>query len=145
MTEKLVVGSCVLVTLGLFQSCAPDFAPTDETFIRNVMAEQETAWDAGDIPAFMNGYSNDVCFMGRKTRTCGAREVEKNYLANYPDKAAMGDMRFDIHELVPAGADHAWMTGAWELVRATDTIGGGFSLLWHREAAGWRIIRDHTY
>jgi ketosteroid isomerase-like protein len=57
----------------------------------------------------------------------------------------MGDLTFVVQELVPVGADHAWLTGTWSLSRASDTLGGGYSLLWVREKHGWRIVRDHTY
>lgn len=99
----------------------------------------------GDIPAFMAGYADDICFIGMSGRTCGKEKVKANYQEHYPDRAAMGDLRFGIHEVVMAGTGHAWATGTWELIRTADTLGGGFSLLWRRDANGWRIIRDHTY
>jgi ketosteroid isomerase-like protein len=135
--------------VGCFVACqpAPDrtFQASDEAAIRRVMADQEKAWDQGDIPGFMEGYAESVCFISKKGRTCGKAGVTANYLKSYPDKATMGDLLFDGLEVLPAGADHAWVTGRWRLFRAADTVGGGFSLLWEREAAGWRILRDHTY
>ena len=134
-----------IVSLLLLASCRHhSFQPEDET-IRAVMAQKQRDWDAGDIKAFMNGYSDSVCFISAKGSTCGRAEVTANYLRNYPDKAAMGDLIFDRLEVLPAGDDHAWCTGRWSLVRARDTIGGGFSLFWERGPSGWRILRDHTY
>lgn len=131
--------------LCLLTACTTPFTPTDDTAIRTAMADQELAWDMGDIPGFMQGYSDTVCFIGSRGTTCGRDAVTANYLRNYPDQAAMGDLAFGIQEVVPAGDDHAWVTGTWTLVRAADTLGGGFSLLWARERDGWRIVRDHTY
>lgn len=134
-----------IVSLLVLVSCRHhSFQPENET-IRAVIAQQERDWDAGDIKAFMNGYSDSVCFISAKGSTCGRAEVTANYLRNYPDKAAMGDLIFDRLEVLPAGDDHAWCTGRWSLVRARDTIGGGFSLFWERGPSGWRILRDHTY
>ncbi len=116
-----------------------------EVAIRQVMTDQEAAWDRGDIPGFMEGYADSVCFISKKGMTCGKAEVTANYLRTYPDKSAMGDLTFGIHEVVMAGEAHAWLTGTWELIRASDTVGGGFSLLWKKEPQGWRILRDHTY
>jgi len=133
------------ILLLLLTACTPRFTPADDAAIRTVMAEQEAAWDRGDIPGFMEGYSDTVCFLSSRGSTCGRDAVTANYLRNYPDDAAMGDLAFGIQELLPAGGEHAWLTGTWHLVRAVDTLGGGFSLLWAKEAQGWRIVRDHTY
>ncbi len=123
---------------------APD-TTADAAAIKEVLAMQERAWDQGDITQFMSGYAAEVCFIGRRGRTCGREAVARNYQKNYPNKAAMGDLRFEITELLPAGEGFAWMTGNWELVRTADTLGGGFSLLWQKGTEGWRILRDHTY
>lgn len=121
------------------------FSKQDEGSIRQVMADQEKAWDAGDIPGFMEGYADSVCFVSKKGSTCGKAGVTANYQKSYPDKATMGDLTFGGLEILGAGANNAWCTGTWELIRARDTVGGGFSLLWERTAQGWRILRDHTY
>lgn len=135
-----------LILLALFLvACSTVFGPADEAAIRAVMAGQEEAWDRGDIPGFMEGYSDSICFIGRRGRTCGRDAVTANYLRKYPDKAAMGDLTFGIHEVVPAGAGHAWLTGTWQLVRPADTLGGGFTLLWVKGPEGWKIVRDHSY
>lgn len=123
---------------------APDLQ-VDGTAIRQVMAEQEAAWDRGDIRGYMAGYAEDICFIGRRGRTCGKEAVTRNYEKNYPDRAAMGDLHFVLHEVLPAGGEHAWVTGTWELFRTADTLGGGFSLLWRNGPDGWRILRDHSY
>lgn len=131
-------------------ACAPGpvqdpFTPDDAAAIRAVMAAQEMAWDRADIEGFMQGYADTVCFLSPRGRTCGRTEVTANYKRSYPDASAMGDLSFGIGEVVPAGADHAWMTGTWRLVRSRDTLSGAFSLLWVKQAQGWRIARDHTY
>jgi ketosteroid isomerase-like protein len=129
----------------LFLSFAPGFSPADEKAIRQVMDAQEKAWDRGDIPGFMEGYSDSVCFISKRGKTCGKAAVTANYVKSYPDKSAMGDLMFDQLEVLGAGADNAWCTGNWHLYREKDTIGGGFSLFWERTPKGWRILRDHTY
>ncbi len=134
-----------LIGLLSLVACSPAFRPEDDAAIRIVMAQQEAAWDRGDIPAYMEGYADDVCFTSGKGTTCGREAVTSNYLRKYPDKAAMGDLTFGIDELLPAGQGHAWLTGTWQLVRSADTLGGGFSLLWKKEGKDWRIIRDHSY
>ena len=131
------------VILGLV-SCT-GYSEADERAIRTVLAEQESAWDRGDIPGFMEGYAEEICFFSRQGRTCGKQQVTDNYLKSYPNKEAMGNLAFTIHEVAPVGDDHAWVAGLWELRRTADTLDGGFSLLWQRQAEGWRILRDHSY
>ena len=116
-----------------------------EGAIRSVMTEQESAWDAGDIEGFMEGYHEQVCFISSRGTECGREAVTAQYKRSYPDKGSMGDLQFDLGEILPTGAEHAWCTGKWTLFRTDDTLSGGFSLLWLRTPEGWRILRDHTY
>lgn len=109
------------------------------------MAEQQAAWDRGDLLGFMDGYADSVCFIGPKGRTCGKKAVTANYIRSYPDSTAMGKLTFDHIEVLPTGTDHAWCTGRWQLQRTSDTLSGGFSLLWRHMDGRWSIIRDHTY
>ncbi|MBL7980701.1 MAG: nuclear transport factor 2 family protein [Flavobacteriales bacterium] len=144
-----------LLLLLLAVACSPasrpentavrSFGLDDEQAIRSLMADQESAWDRGDIAGFMAGYADTVVFVSPQGTTRGRDAVTANYMRSYPDASAMGDLTFGINEVVPAGADHAWSTGTWRLVRAADTLSGAYSLLWVRQADGWRIARDHTY
>ncbi len=130
--------------LVLLSACSRTDGARDAA-IATVMDDQEAAWDRGDIDGFMAGYSDTVCFIGSRGRTCGRAAVTANYKRSYPDKAAMGDLSFQTDEVLPLGTDHAWATGRWTLVRATDTLHGGYTLLWVKEQTGWRIARDHSY
>jgi len=140
-----VIMRSIFPFLLLCAACTTRFGTADEQAIRAVMAEQEAAWDKGDILGFMQGYSDTVCFIGSRGSTCGRDAVTANYQRSYPDPSAMGDLAFGDLELLPAGADHAWVTGTWTLLRQADTLAGGFSLLWVKELEGWRIARDHTH
>jgi ketosteroid isomerase-like protein len=146
-TRYISGGLAILILLAGLAGCneAGSFTAQDELSIRQVLADQESAWDRGDIHAFMEGYADSVCFIGKNGRNCGKEAVTQNYLRNYPDKAAMGDLTFDLHEVIGAGQGHAWGTGNWSLHRQVDTLAGGFSLLWSNSSGSWRIIRDHSY
>jgi len=141
-----VMLGCFMGAIVLIMSCGgPQRPASDLSDIRSAMAAQEHAWDRGDIPGFMEAYSDTICFISSRGTRCGRSEVQASYARNYPDQAAMGDLNFVIHEVIPVGPDHAWCTGEWSLYRTADTLGGGFSLLWTLETQGWRITRDHTY
>lgn len=133
-----------LMCLALLAGCGCDRG-SNEAAVRAVMADQERAWDAGDIEGFMAGYAPEICFTGRGGLTCGKADVTADYKKAYPDAASMGDLTFGIGELLFAGDRHAWMTGTWELRRTGDTLDGGFTLLWEKRSEGWLILRDHSY
>ncbi|MBP6699538.1 MAG: nuclear transport factor 2 family protein [Flavobacteriales bacterium] len=141
-----VVSALVALGSGLMVvGCGHTEGWDGEAAVREVMLQQEQAWDRGDIPGFMVGYDEKVCFISPKGSTCGRDSVTARYLRTYPDQQAMGDLEFGIGEVLPAGNDHAWCTGTWKLHRSRDTVAGGFSLFWARTPQGWRILRDHTY
>ena len=135
----------VLCSVAGMQACTtPAGTPTDDA-IRIEMDHQVHAWNTGDIPGFMEAYADNACFIGAGGRTCGKAVVTARYRQHYPDRAAMGHLLFDQLEVLEAGAEHAWCTGHWQLLRSQDTLSGGFSLFWERAPEGWRILRDHTY
>ncbi len=135
-----------IVFLLLLAACAaPTFSSSDMEAIRSTMSQQEKAWNNGDIPGFMLAYDDSACFISLKERTCGKSVVTTRYEKHYPDRETMGTLDFRQLELLGAGADHAWCTGTWRLVRSQDTLSGGFSLFWGRTPQGWRVLRDHTY
>ncbi len=128
----------------LLAACSVPFDASDTEAIAGVMRSQEKEWDAGRIDGFMDGYWDEVCFLGKADQDCGRAAVTERYKKSYPDAAAMGDLTFKTIELLPAGDAHAWCTGTWQLVRATDTLAGRFSLLWQKREGQWRILRDHS-
>jgi len=135
---RTILGLFLLIGCGAGPTTSPNLA------IRNAMQLQQVAWNNGDIPGFMIAYSDTICFISKKGRTCGKEAVTSNYQTSYPEKATMGQLQFVLHEVLPAN-DRAWVTGTWELLREKDTVGGGFSLFWVNERGNWRIVRDHTY
>ncbi|MFZ1686627.1 MAG: SgcJ/EcaC family oxidoreductase [Flavobacteriales bacterium] len=120
------------------------FGPAERDAIALVMSLQEKAWDAGDLQGFMDGYWDEVCFLGKADQNCGRDAVTARYKKSYPDAAAMGDLTFTTIEVLPAGEGHAWCTGTWKLIRTADTLAGRFSLLWQQREGEWRILRDHS-
>ncbi|MBD3749934.1 MAG: nuclear transport factor 2 family protein [Sphingobacteriales bacterium] len=119
---------------------------SQEKEIRNVLETQRKAWNRGDIPAFMQGYwkSDSLMFFGSKGPTYGWTKTLENYQKNYPDKAAMGILTFDVKEVRMLDETHAFVLGAWHLQRAKDEPHGFFTLLFQKFGNEWKIIVDHT-
>ena len=132
--RRLQVLSCCALLLG----CAAPSSP------HQVLETQASAWNRGDIEAFMETYARDISFSsGGETRR-GWEQVLSRYRRRYPDREAMGTLSFselEIHELSDRAA---WLTGRWRLEREADAPHGVFTLILRRDAGGWRIIHDHT-
>lgn len=114
--------------------------------IRAVLTEQQTAWNRGDIPAFLQGYWNspELTFAGSDGVVRGYGGLLERYRKAYPDKAHMGELQFSALEIRSLGPDSALVLGNWHLKRPVGDAGGVFSLVFHRFPVGWRIIHDHT-
>lgn len=131
-----------------------DATPDDAAAIRQVMAEQQAAWNRGDIDGFMQGYKDapDTTFVGASVRR-GYRAILASYRAHYAGVDQMGRLTFsDLSvRLLPdddGRVRYAVVTGRFHLDRqahgAVAQDDGVYSLLWERTPAGWRIILDHT-
>lgn len=118
----------------------------DREAIFKLLAEQEHAWNRGDIRGFMAAYekSDTLRFASGGTITRGWQPTLDRYLQRYPDQAAMGTLRFKVHEVDLLAPDAAVVFGRWELTRAADKPWGLFTLVMKKDADGWRIASDHT-
>ena len=127
-------------------SAQPGVASDDQGAIRKILDAQQSAWNQGNVDAFLEGYwhSPDLTFSGSSGITRSWDGVLARYKKNYPDRAAMGQLDFSDLEFHFLGKDAALVLGHWHLARATGDVGGVFSLVWQRFPEGWRIIHDHT-
>ncbi len=121
-------------------------AEPDRAAITNILMEQQTAWNRGDVNAFMRGYWNspELTFAGTSGISRGWEAVQARYKQVYPDQAAMGQLDFSNFEFRFLGNDAALVLGQWHLHRTSGDAGGVFSLVFQRQPEGWRIVHDHT-
>lgn len=124
---------------------------TDAAAIRHVLAESVTAWNRGDIPAFLESYKNSpqTIYIGGEGVVRGWRQIRERYVKRYqtPDRGKMGLLTFSQLEIHPLGRRYALAIGHWHLKRSARNggdVGGYFTLTFEKTSAGWRIIVDHT-
>jgi ketosteroid isomerase-like protein len=148
---RLILGS--LLTLpGTLTIYAPvsagntDAQEIDRAAILAILVAQQTAWNRGDVDAFLQGYwhSPELTFSGASGISRGWDGVQARYRKTYPNRETMGQLQFSDLEYRFLGADAALVLGHWHLTRAKGDVGGVFSLVWQRFPEGWRIIHDHT-
>lgn len=124
----------------LFDSC--DQEHRDRDAITSVLMEQQNAWNQGDQESFLQGYFEDATLFEKDRVVRGRTEMERRYPKDYPDKAAMGRLKFSSLEFQFFGQNLALVLGHWHLKRA-DEVKGVFTLVWRRFPEGWRIVHDH--
>lgn len=114
--------------------------------IREVMSAQQSAWNRGDLTAFMAGYwrGENLRFASGNSYRHGWQATLDNYIKGYPNQAAMGKLAFDIIEIEQIGQDAALVFGHWRLTREKDAPQGLFTLLFRKFGSRWLITRDHT-
>ena len=117
-----------------------------EAPIRELLAKQQAAWNAGDVDTFLLGYwnSDQLTFSGSGGITRGFAGVRERYKRSYSDREAMGKLDFNGLEVRALGPDAALVLGHWHLERRKGDVGGVFSLVFQRFPEGWRIVHDHT-
>ncbi len=117
-----------------------------EKAIRTVMAEQEVAWNNGNLEAFMEGYlhTDSLCFVGSRGLTYGWAATLANYRKGYPSRDAMGTLNFDILKVDVLSKKSAFVIGKWHLTRKSGDVGGHYTLLWKKVNGKWLIVADHS-
>ncbi|HEY1501702.1 MAG TPA: nuclear transport factor 2 family protein [Acidobacteriaceae bacterium] len=131
----------LLLPFALQAQAAPDA-------IRQVLADQQSSWNQGDIVSFMHSYddSPQTTFIG-KSIAHGYQMILARYQRTYASRDAMGQLAFSDLDVRMLGDDDAVVTGHYHLTRSQ--AGGGdasgfFSLVFEKKASGWKIILDHT-
>jgi ketosteroid isomerase-like protein len=131
----------------VFQFAQPLLAQTaDQQAIRMVMAEQETAWNQGNLEQFMAGYwkSDSLRFIGSSGLTYGWTKTLSNYKKSYPGTDAMGQLKFTILSVEVLSKHHAFVIGKWHLTRKAGDLSGHYTLLWRKIEDKWYIVADHS-
>ena len=118
----------------------------DEKAIREILDEQTSCWNKGNLDCFMDGYwkSDQLMFIGSKGLSYGWQTTLDNYKKGYPDKESMGILLFTIIELKSIAPDAYFCVGKWHLTRSNGNLEGHFTLLWRKINNEWVIVADHS-
>jgi len=138
----------LLCAASFAQSSDPNPAAPATLAVRQVLEAQQSAWNRGDINAFMQTYKNspDTIFIGTTIQR-GYAAVLARYKKTYATRAAMGTLTFSDLYVQILDQNNAVATGKFHLARGASAGGdasGFFTLILQHETQGWRIILDHT-
>jgi len=137
----------IIFALGVLSGCTNTGAPdAAENSIAQVMATQQQAWNDGDLKAFMQGYwpSEELRFASGDSYRFGWQTTLDNYIKGYPDKATMGQLKFELIDIDLVSDEVAIVFGRWHLTRASDQPHGLFTLVFEQKDGRWLITKDHT-
>ncbi len=115
--------------------------------VLDVLARQNKNWNDGNISAFMEDYwkSDSLMFIGSKGVVYGWKATLDRYNKSYPDRATMGQLKFDIQKTDFHSDTTCWVLGKWYLTRPEKgDIGGYFTLIIKKINGKWLIVSDHT-
>ena len=118
----------------------------DKEAVLAVLANQEDAWNQGNIESFMKGYWNNdkLVFVGSNGPTYGYRNTLERYLKSYPTKAAMGQLKFNLLFVEQWDTQTIQVIGKFTLDREKDQPTGLFTLLFRKMGDDWKIVSDHS-
>lgn len=141
----VTVSACAVdLNLGETQSLSPEASETVR--IQAVIEQQQSAWNAGDIDGFMQGYwqSPELRFASGGTVTYGWQDTRDGYHARYSDRAKMGRLTFSDLTIDPLSTEAAIVHGRWALEREADRPSGLFTLIFRQVDGDWKIVSDTT-
>jgi uncharacterized protein (TIGR02246 family) len=136
----------LVMFIGLLAPASGKAQSSGEKAIRAVLAEQNAAWNRGDIEGFMKGYWNNdsLMFVGKNGVTYGYKNTLENYKKSYGNAEKMGKLTFTFIRFSRLSPEYYFVVGKWELARKDGDLSGHFNLLVRKIKKEWVIVADHS-
>lgn len=142
------IGPLIFGIALMMSSCAkPVFDEKVEAkAIRAVLHAQEIAWNNGDLETFMQGYwnSDSLLFISTRGINKGWQATLEGYKQRYPDRAAMGTLRFNLLRMETLSESQFLVVGKYFLTRLGGNLEGSFTLIFRKIDGMWVAVYDHT-
>ena len=116
--------------------------------IKQVIIDQQAAWNRQDLERFMAGYWNspELTFFSGAHESKGWQAALDRYKKNYQSPGhEMGKLEFANLRIQMLGPDSAFVRGEFHLTMSDGkTPHGLFTLVFRKFPDGWKIIHDHS-
>jgi len=141
---KIYYLPALLLTLATLAGCSS--TRTSEDDILDRLSLQTECWNSGDLECFMIGYwqSDSLMFIGGNGIVYGYENTLERYRTSYPDRASMGQLRFEVKHVNKVSQDAYYVIGKFYLTREIGNAQGHYSLLWRLIDGEWTIVADHS-
>ena len=142
-----VISTAILILMLFSTSLAGNkISEKEKSAINDLLDKQVQAWNEGNLEKFMQTYlkSDKLSFVGSRGPTYGWQATLESYKKGYPDKAAMGNLKFTILELSKIDRKTIYVIGKFELTRDIGNLSGHFTLVIQKIKNEWLIVSDHS-
>lgn len=150
MNAGHLLAGAALVAAAAAPAAAADRAAVARAEVQTALDDSAAAWSAGDLDRFMTLYEDTpaTAYVSGEKLVIGYRAIRDMYASRFGggSAAAMGSLSLEMLQFQLLDPDHGFVIGRYHLKRAADPaeLSGLTTLLFHRTAAGWRVVSDHT-
>lgn len=118
----------------------------EKSEINGLLDKQVKAWNEGNLDKFMETYwnSEELSFVGSRGPTYGWQATLENYKKGYPDKTAMGQLKFTVLNVSKIDKKTVLVIGRFDLTRTIGDLSGHYTLVIQKFKNNWLIISDHS-
>lgn len=115
-----------------------------EASIRAAMTASAAGWDAGNLDRFMGIYAPDAVYVGARGLVRGKAAIADSYRASFAGGAnSRGRLSFEYLLIRPIG-ERRMVFARWHLRGGNGEESGMTTLVFERQAGGWKIVADHS-
>lgn len=134
------------IVLALAPPIAADPQVAVAAEITAAMTDSAAGWSAGDMPRFLAIYADDAVFVTKNGLVRGKAAIAARYAKSYgTDAAKRGRLSFRMLGFRAVDATHQLLWARWQLDYPGGKQDAGMtSLLFERQADGWKIVADHS-
>jgi len=137
------LGALLLLDAGSALAQGPNVT---EREIQALLGESAAAWNRGDLDGHLADNADSISFMTRTGPIVGkAGTADALRRSFFKDGRPIQRLRFEQVTIRRLGPDYALVVGRFVLDGGgQQERSGWFSTVWERQAAGWRVIHDHS-
>lgn len=145
-TLQIILTAFLLAAFHLTSFGEIKISKKEKLKIENLLAKQVDAWNEGKLEKFMETYWNSekLSFVGSRGSTFGWQQTLDNYKKGYPDKTAMGNLKFTILHISKIERKSVYVIGKFDLTREIGNMSGYYTLVIQKFGNEWLIVSDHS-